>query len=392
MTDHKSPYRYLCTLVAAVVFLFAVHPLRAMAEPAKESSDEEFYQASYLMLSAREYKQLEQSFKGYLDLYAGNKITAEDLARKFGIFSRMSTLEPRFDEWVKSFPKSYTARLARGIYRTADAWEKRGNNFARSTSDDQLGRFRETLKDAQSDLLLSIQLYARPVDSYRYLIRVAKGLDLGIERNLLDSALKLDPKAMEVRFEYLEAITPKWGGDVELMQSFLEESNRSEMTDRNKRVIEGKYYYSMGEQAKFDNDYKTASTYFYKYYLTNRNPSALQSAGQAALDGDFKNLAFERFDELVRDHPKYQYGYELRGYLYETNLKDSAKAVEDYLTAADLGAHWSQNRMGWYYMMGITVPVDYVKARHYLELAAKQGNGNAIANLATLEKLQNHSR
>jgi TPR repeat protein len=43
--------------------------------------------------------------------------------------------------------------------------------------------------------------------------------------------------------------------------------------------------------------------------------------------------------------------------------------------------------MGWFYMMGINVPVDYAKAKHHLDLAAAQGNNTAKENLITLQSL-----
>lgn len=387
MINHKSTYRYIFILIAAVALILAPQH-RAFAEPSSKLTDDEiFYQQSHLMLSTRQYKELDPRFNRLLSLYTSNEITAEELSMKFDTFSKTPSLEPRFDEWVKAFPKSYSARLARGIYRVTTAWEKRGSDLGRNTTDSQFRGFKETLKDSQSDLLLSLDLYERPVDSYRYLIRISKGLSLGNERRLLDAALKLDPKAMNPRFEYLDSITPKWGGSERLMTHFFEESNRSPMSDKNKKIIEGKYYYSLGEQARFGKDYKTAADNFYKYYLTNRNPANLQLSGQALLDGDFKELAFERFDQLAKEHPQYPYGFELRGYLYELHFKDVEKAIKDYLAASELGANWSQNRMGWFYMMGINVPVDYVKAKHHLDLAAAQGNNTAKENLVILQRL-----
>jgi TPR repeat protein len=392
MNSYKSTHRLIGILIAMVVFFAASGSTGAIAASAAPLTDEEvFFQESYLMLSTKAYKELDNRLNGYLDLYARNNMTAEELALKFDMFSKMPGLEPRFNEWVKEFPESYSARLARGIYRVTDAWEKRGNQFASSTTDNQFKGFREILKEAQSDLKLSLGLYARPVDSYRYLVRVSKGLGLGNERSMLDAGLGLDSKACEIRFEYFDAITPKWGGNKALMAAFLQESNKSPMSDKNKKRIEGKYFYSLAHQARLDKDYKSAETYLFKYYLTNKEPGALQSSGQAALDGDFKKVAFERFDQLASEHPKYPYGYELRGYLYETHFKDNAKAVADYLVASELGANWSQNRMGWYYMMGINVPTDLNKAKHFLELAAKQGNRSAAENLITLEKLQSRS-
>ncbi len=386
MINRKLPCRYI--FILATLALVLALPQRAIAGPANQSSEDEvFYQKTYLMLSTREYTGLDQRFQEYLDLYARNEITAEELVGKFENFSKTPSLEPRFDEWVNAFPQSYSARLARGIYRTTTAWERRGNALSRNTTDAQSRGFEETLKDAQSDLLLSLKLYARPVNSCRYLIRVSKGLGLDDERDMLDEALKLDPKAMDPRFEYLNSITPKWGGSKRLMAQFLEESNKSPMSDKNKKIIEGKYYYSLGEQAKLEKDWRTAADNFYKYYLTNKNPANLQMSGQALLDGDFKELAFERFDQLAKEHPQYAYGFELRGYLYELHFKNIEKAIEDYLAASELGANWSQNRMGWFYMMGINVPVDYVKAKHHLELAAAQGNNTAKENLVILERL-----
>ncbi len=428
MISRKTPHRHIFIIFALMALLFA-GPLQALVEEnAKLSEDGIFFQKSYLLLSTKSYEELDQLYKQYLDLYADHQITAEELTKKFETFARTPGMGPRYDEWVEAFPASYSARLARGIYRSATAWEKRGGNMANNTSDAQFRGFGEMLLDARSDLKASLALNARPVNSYRYLIRVTKGIgddgqeDLHVgwrdlldavlrldlkaviaicrnlihgsnelhqdtKRDLLDAALKLDPEAMDVRFEYMDSITPKWDGSEEMLAQFYAECNQSPMSDKNKKIMEGKYYYSLGEQARFEKNFKSAADNFYKYYLTNKNPANLQSAGQALLDGDFNDLAFERFDELVKSHPEYSYGYELRGYLYEHHFKDIEKAIKDYLVASELGANWSQNRMGWFYMMGINVPVDYAKAKHHLDLAAAQGNNTAKENLITLQSL-----
>jgi hypothetical protein len=379
-------------MLIAIMAIFLATPPRAFSEPEnKLSENETFYNEIYLMLSTREYEELEQRFKQYLDLYTRNAITAEELSIKFDTFSKTPGLETRYDEWINAYPQSYSARLARGIYRVTDAWEKRGDQMAHRTTTAQIRGFNEILKDAYSDLNLSIPLYARPVSSYRYLIRASKGLGLRTERKLLDSALKFDPKAYDVRSEYFDAITPRWGGDEVTMARFLKESNKSSMSDDNKKRLEGTYYYAMAQQARLEKDYKSGSDYFYKYYLSNKKPSVLQWSGQVAADGNFKDLAFTRFNQLAEEYPTYPYGFELRGIIYETHLKNNDKAIQDYLRASDLGASWSQNHMGWYYMMGIIVPVDYVKAKHYLELAAAQGNNTAMENLVTLKRLLTHS-
>jgi hypothetical protein len=385
--------RLMGTVMVTVLLLWGLHavPARAQtqAQEAQQVSEQNvFGKKTYDMLSSREYGALEQRFLPYLDSYANNKITDEELAWRFAVFSMMTEVEPRLDEWVRAFPNSYTARLARGIYHVTDAWKKRGDLMGDRTTDDQMKGFHESLKKAQSDLVSSLPLYARPVDSYRYLIRVAKGLSLGNERDMLDKALKLDPKAFKARAEYYDAITPRWGGSEREMAVFLEDCNKSQMSDKDKKRIEGIYYYDLAQQARLEKNYKAGSDYFYKYYLTDRNPNVLLWSVQGALDGKLQELAMQRLNELNRVHPSYPFGFEMRAQLYEYHYKDIKKALQDYLAAADLGASWSQNHMGWYYMKGINVPVSYVKAKHYLDLAAKQGNETAEENLDILKKLQ----
>lgn len=388
MVINKQAGRLVGAALVAALFLWNLHAVPAQAEAQQASEQDVFGKKTYDMLESKEYGALEQRFRPYLDSYAGNKTSAEELAWRFEVFSMMTEVEPRLDEWIQAFPNSYTARLARGIYHVTDAWRKRGELMGKRTSDEQMKEFRESLKKAQSDLVASIPLYARPVDSYRYLVRVSKGMGNGNARDMLDQALTLDPKAFNARSEYIESIMPRWGGSKREMASFLEESNKSQMSDKDKKRIEGVYYYQMAQEARLEKDYKAGSDYFYKYYLIYKQPNVLLWSVEIAIDGNLKDLAMERLSELDKVYPTYPYGFELRGQLEEYHHKDIKKANQDYLTAADLGAAWSQNRIGWNYMKGINVPVDYVKAKHYLDLAAKQGNQTAKENLVILDKLR----
>lgn len=386
MSSNKRTGRSMWAVMLTALFLWALHCGQAQAQ--QPSEQDVFGQKSYDMLSSREYAALEQRFRPYLDSYAGDKISAEELAWRFAVFSMMTEVEPRLDEWIRAFPQSYSARLASGIYHVTDAWKKRGELMGNRTSDEQMRGFHESLKRSRADLLASIPLYARPVDSYRYLVRISKGLGLGEERDMLDAALKLDPKAYDIRTEYYDAITPRWGGSEKLMARFLEECKNSQMSARDKKRIEGVHYYDLAQQARLEKDYKAGSDYFYKYYLTDKKPNVLLWSVEVAIDGKLQDLAIARLNELDKEYPTYPFGFEMRAQLYEYHYKNIKKAIQDYLSASDLGASWSQNHMGWYYMKGINVPVDYVKARHYLDLAARQGNETAVANLAALEKLQ----
>jgi len=342
---------------------------------------------AYVRLASKDYARLERQLRPHLDAYAKGTIPETELASKFAVFYRSYALESRFDEWVSAYPKSYGARLARGMYLISDAWRKRGSNYSRETTDKQFQGFVAQLKKAASDLQASIGLYSRPVESYRYLIQISMGLGR-TGRGFLDEALKLDQQAYNPRFNYLYSITPKWGGSARQMESFIEECRSSPMSDKDKARLEAQLHSYLGEQASWDREYVSASEHYLKAYQIQKDAKWLYRSGKSAKDGGFKELALSRFSELIEEHPKYELGYTQRGDLYETSYKNDEKAFKDYLVAADLGNSWAQNRIGWWYMTGKYIALDYDKAELYLNRAAAQKNQTAIENLRNLEKLR----
>ena len=353
-------------------------------------SEEEYRQDEelYYLLFNKDYENLERRFGSYLDSYAAGKITAETLSHRFDRFRRALGLGLQFNEWISAYPKSYAARLARGIFRTASAWELRGSKYASETSDNQFQQFRDEIKKAQSDVEFSLSLFSRPIESYCYLIRISKSLSLGKERELLDAAIRIDPYAYYPRAEYLGSIIPKWGGSKSLMSEFIDASKKSQLDAKLMSRLESLYYYHLAEQASRDREYRVSSDYYLKSYRINGTPSVLKDSAKAAKDGGLAELAFSLYDELARKHPKYEHGFSNRGYLYEVYFKDYDKAVNDYLIASDLGDSWAQNRMGWLYMTGTHVKTDLVKAEKYLLMAVAQNNKTARENLDILNNLK----
>src|SRR5215471_9289229 len=100
----------------------------------------------HLLLTSRKYPELERLFGGYLEAYKKGRTDEDRLAERFAAVDRSGWPDSLFDEWLAAYPKSYSARLARGIHRAADAWMKRGSNFSRDTTDNQLREFTDALK------------------------------------------------------------------------------------------------------------------------------------------------------------------------------------------------------------------------------------------------------
>jgi hypothetical protein len=367
----------LCLLAAASM---------ACAGPVEELNA--FALNTFQLLSARKYDRLEQSFRPYLDAYARKTSTVDDLYLHFDVFSGMSEVDSELDGWIKAYPESYSARLARGIYFVNEAWRRRGDQMGDRTSLAQLEGFHKYLEDSRRELQASLTLYSRPTESYRYLIRVAKGLGNGKVRLLLDKALKLDPAALEPRLEYLDAVRPRWGGSEEQMAALLKEGMQSPMSARDKTSLQGRYYLFMAQDARLQKNYRAGSDYFYQGYKATGEENALLFSAEIAIDAEDPKLALLRLDELLKTFPKSSNGYDYRAKVYEYKFKDLEQAIPDYIKAADLGSSWSQNHIGWMYMQGIKLPVDYKKARYYLEMAARQGNKTSQGNLLILNQLE----
>ena len=384
MRNLVKNYNLKVVLIALAIFLFQSQLAIADLYD-RETEDNTVSQYLFLKLTTNKFDELEKILKIYLDLYLTDLIPLDTLYSKFSAF-KTPGIDQYYNAWINAYPKSYSARLARGVYRYNVAYEKRGTNFSDKTTDGQFQDFEKILKESKSDLEESLRLYERPVLTYCYLLQISSRLNLNSERKLLDAALKLDQKAYNLRSAYLNSITPKWGGNDKLMKEFMDENNKSPLSDYVKKILVSEYYYYLAEQEGLNRNYKSASDLYLNAYKASNSPGYLRASGNLAFDGGFKELAFQRFDELVKAHHKYTLGYIRRGYVYETELNNYELALKDYLIACELGNSWAQNRVGWLFMMG--VQKDFTKAEYFLKLAAKQNNKTAIENLAILKKMR----
>lgn len=179
-------------------------------------------------LYARQFDLLERTLKEYLAAYYADTRYEIPLADAFYAFQMQST-EPAalLDEWVERFPKSYAARLARGVYFSRMGWEQRGTQSARETSAENFRGMQHYFALARGDLEASLAMSPRPVLSYQYLINIANtGHSYAEAAFWLDNALKLDPYAARVRTAYLYGLRPEWGGSLEEMEEFVAVTRR----------------------------------------------------------------------------------------------------------------------------------------------------------------------
>jgi len=181
------------------------------------------------LLEGGRYAELDGRMNGFQEAYRNNALDDAGLVREFAAFMEADpALEAKFDAWIQTYPNSYAARLSRGIYYVKCGIQTRGTRYMSHTTREQVQGMTHYLDKAQHDLEDSLALDPKPTASYRYLIKI--GMENGTRkrnRELLSAALQLDPISITIRRPYMMTLETRWGGSLDEMTSFLEESRKA---------------------------------------------------------------------------------------------------------------------------------------------------------------------
>lgn len=193
------------------------------------SPDKISIELSRALLVQERYAELDERINGFQAAYEAG--TLDDLALLHAIGSFVAVdpaLERNFDAWIAAYPNSYAARLSRGIYYFKSGVQTRGKRYISHTTTEQIRGMQAYFAKAQSDLHDSLALNSKPVLSYNYLIRISmNGGNQERTRALLDQALKFDRVALAARRPYLKSLEARWGGSLNEMLAFMQESREA---------------------------------------------------------------------------------------------------------------------------------------------------------------------
>jgi beta-lactamase regulating signal transducer with metallopeptidase domain len=188
---------------------------------------------SRTLLKEARYSELDQRMNALQEQYRAGTLDELELLRQFNAFMLADpALAPQFDAWLSAFPNSYAARLARGIYNFKCGVQTRGTRFLAHTTEEQIRGMRLYLEKSRQDVQASVALDAKPMLSYNFLIRIAMELsDRTEKRQVLDTALRLDPVALLARRPYMISLETRWGGSLNEMLDFFQQSQAAGLPD-----------------------------------------------------------------------------------------------------------------------------------------------------------------
>jgi tetratricopeptide (TPR) repeat protein len=163
---------------------------------------------------------LEQFQKEYEENYLGE----DNLYSAFDVFSKAdASFEPILHEWVKQFPASAAAYTARSKYYCACAWQVNGNKWTIDRYGKEYEEMERYFSLALADITEALKQNIRSDVCYAMKIEIGMATDKeGLMNNALVEALTYHPYAYRVRLQYLQALTPRWGGTYQKMEVFID--------------------------------------------------------------------------------------------------------------------------------------------------------------------------
>lgn len=196
------------------------------------------------LLESGNFEALERHFGQAQEEYREGRITESEIRDAFRAFYMTDDgLDPQYVAWIKAYPSSYAAHLARAIYYKKRVEARLDGYVFQITGVRDNRAIRQELENAMADLDASFELDAKPVLSFGHAIDVAVYLrPPSVVREFLDRGLELDSRSMLLRSKYLSSLEPRFGGSLAEMTAFFNEcagANLSEKeTDALKDVID----------------------------------------------------------------------------------------------------------------------------------------------------------
>jgi len=335
------------------------------------------------LLNSNQFTDLERRFSAIQAGYSNGTVTDQELRADFRVFYPTdAALESKYDAWIAQFPKSYVAHLARAIYYKKVGQERRGGDYIGNTTAEQLRGMEVAFGKASQDLHASVALDAKPLLSYFHAMDIPRYLGGADEvRELLELSNKVDPDNLIVREKYMTTLEPRWGGSVEQMYGFLDESRKAGLSAARLQLLEAVIVADRANSSKEDGDYAAAER-DYRKAIAMGNEDCLPCFGDVLILEKKYDDAIPVFSKVLASNPADTDSLVSRGRAYMEAGK-IREALTDLTAAAAAGDGYAENQLGELNMTGIPgiLPPNPDEAMNWIRKAAAQGNSDAIQTL-----------
>lgn len=296
--------------------------------------------------------------------------------------------EPLLLQWRKESPDSFSAALSTGIYYNLLARTKRGTEFATNTSQEQFTAMRKEFEKAISPFNDAMRINPKSALPVAGLISVAKHVASPQHvLSLLEVSEKIDPKNMAARLEAIQAFNPKWGGDVELLNTVLNRAQALKIKPQQFNFLKYSAYMELANYFDVSSKEKVKAIEHYRLASELCESAApwrgMADAAFVIQDWQTRKVASTK---VISYYPNSGVDIFNRGWAYE-QLGQLQPAITDYEVASKLGNDWAQNNLGWILLEGKHTKQDLPRAKQLFIASAAQGNSKAKQNLESVNRL-----
>jgi tetratricopeptide (TPR) repeat protein len=342
------------------------------------------------LLRAGKFQELDDYYSAFQRQFDAGKISGDELRNEFRSFYRTDRdLEAKLDGWVRAFPKSYVARLARAIYYKRVGFEERGEEYISKTSAERIRNMDSALGKAIRDFGASMEMERKPFLSYFHVLDISNQYaGVPYTRQLYEKAVALSPTSFGLRLKFMKALEAKWGGSLQEMRAFMEECRNAHLPDPQLHQLQAMVYEDEGwEDVNYHNDLVGAEAAYRKALEQAANECETCVHADTALILVLMKLgkyadAISYLNSYLRAHPGDLWALANRGTSYMQS-GSPREAIADWNQAAAAGDDYSEYRLGMAYMTGIPgiLEGDTKIGVEWLRKSAEQGNADAKRSL-----------
>ena len=162
----------------------------------------------------------------------------------FGFRALGQYADPRdIEQWIEEQPHVDLPKIIKSYSLVFKAWEVRGRGTIDTVSKNDLAKFKSMLVEAKDILVKLNHRGSYQLNIHAHLLKIYKAIDT--ERNVIHQTYRnvvaLDPNHAELNFNYFAAISPKWGGNSEEVNDYLNELEQK--SDFINYLITAQYYF-----------------------------------------------------------------------------------------------------------------------------------------------------
>ncbi len=266
------------------------------------------------LLEKRQYAVIESTLRSAVAAYKEDCKNENKLGLLWEAFQRKNVgLESYFNEYVKTYPESYAAYMARGVYYITIAWMKRGTATINRTSKEQKEGLERYLRLAEHDLLKAKELSSNLPHVYAELITVMmpKSKNKARIEKIVEEGLTHHPNSVSIRLNYLQSLLPRWNGSLEEMEAVIVKTKPFVKNNPALQVVCGRVLVEKGDDYLFRREYSKAVQFYDEALQKGETAYLCGQKGLALLNNGQKTEAIKCFSRAIALRPSYSWAHKM---------------------------------------------------------------------------------